>query len=119
MQFGKSVTPWDGRATQSGYDISFDGVVHVGMLPDLVEEMRVLGVDVQPLWNGAEAYIRAWETAEAWRSSFDAEGAKGARAACEQYRMTLLQGEDAPDPNMVVAAVKNLRTTACRGIPPP
>jgi microsomal dipeptidase-like Zn-dependent dipeptidase len=116
-QFFKSVTPWDGRATQPGYDISLDGVPHVGMLPDLVEEIRVLGVDVQPLWNGAEAYIRAWETAEAWESSFDAEGTRSVRADCEQHRRTLLQGEDAEDPDVVVAAIKSLRTAGCRGIP--
>ena len=117
LEFFKSATPWDGRVSQPGYDISFEGVVHIGMLPDFVEEMRVLGVDLQPLWYGAEAYIRGWENADSWKASFDREGSKGVRANCEQYRATLLQGEDNKDSDVVVSAMKNLRSAGCRGIP--
>ena len=36
------------------------------MIPDFVQEMRTLGLtddELEPLWNGAEAYIRTWESA--------------------------------------------------------
>jgi hypothetical protein len=65
------LSKWSGRA--EAYDINFDGVAHIGMIPDMVEEMRVLlGDDIQtttttgqmaPFWHGAEAYLNMWETA--------------------------------------------------------
>jgi microsomal dipeptidase-like Zn-dependent dipeptidase len=62
--FGRSMLPWSGRTAP--YDVSTDGVAHIGMIPDLVEEMKVLGLteeELEPLWHGAEAYIRTWEAA--------------------------------------------------------
>jgi hypothetical protein len=118
--FKKSVTPWDGRTLQPGYDISLDGVVHIGMLPDFVEELRVLGLtnaDLEPLWHGAEAYIRTWENAESWKEAFDSEGSNGVRATCEDNRAKVLAGEDKNDASAVVSAMKVLRSTGCRGIP--
>ena len=120
MPLGKSTTPWDGRATQPGYDISFDGFVHVGMIPDVAEEMGVLGLTNQellPLYHGAEAYIRTWETAEAWKDGFDNEGSRGVRAACEAARKSLLDNEDQHLAEAVVKAIRDLRASRCRGIP--
>jgi len=42
--------------------------VHIGMLPELIEDVRRDGVsdaDLEPLFRSAEAYIRMWEKAEA------------------------------------------------------
>ena len=120
LLFGKSTTPWDGRTSQPGYEISFDGVAHVGMLPDFVEELLTLKLtasDLQPLWNGAEAYIRAWETADSWKSSFDREGVQGIRTACENARKSLLDGEDRANAAAVVTAMRDLRASHCRAIP--
>lgn len=122
VEFPKSTTPWDGRATQPGYDISTDGIIHIGMLPDFVEELRALDLsddDLQPLWHGAEAYIRAWEAAEAWRDSFNYEGTKGIRATCEAERAALLAGEDGNDAKAVVTSLRRLRDNGCRSNPYP
>ncbi|MET8162275.1 hypothetical protein ABZT47_38455 [Sphaerisporangium sp. NPDC005289] len=56
------LSSWSGRP--EAYDISVDGVAHVGMIPDFVEALRVMGISDQelgPLWYGAEAYIRMWK----------------------------------------------------------
>jgi microsomal dipeptidase-like Zn-dependent dipeptidase len=95
--FGRSVLPWSGRSEP--YDISFDGVTHVGMIPDFVEEMRVLGLtdeELDPLWNGAEAYIRMWETAQGWAGGFNPEIRRDILGDCQALRSQLLIGSADP-----------------------
>lgn len=89
--FGQSTLPWSGRT--ASYDISFDGVAHVGMVPDFVEELRIMGMsdaELEPLWNGAEAFIRTWEASEAWSSSFGTEQARGVQQLCQRSRAQLV-----------------------------
>lgn len=91
QSFDRSSLPWSGRSET--YDISFDGVAHVGMIPDFVEELRVMGLsdaELEPLWSGAEAYIRTWELAQSWASSYGTEKAKGIQAACQLARARLV-----------------------------
>ena len=48
------------------FDINVDGIAHVGMLPDFIEDLRHIGVtdnDLKPLFRSAEGYIRMWERA--------------------------------------------------------
>lgn len=48
-------------------DFNTEGLVHIGMLPELIEEVRRDGVsdaDLEPLFRSAEAYLRMWEKAE-------------------------------------------------------
>ncbi len=115
VSFPKSKVPWD----SAEYDINYDGVPHVGMLPDFIEELMVLGLskeDLDPLWHGAEAYIRTWEASEAWASGFDVEGTRGVRDACEQQRRALLDGLDTGDADAVVAALRGIRNNLCRTV---
>ena len=60
-QLGPNVT---GERT---FNINCDGLAHVGMLPDFVEDLRKIGVDdghLEPLFRSAEAYVSLWERAE-------------------------------------------------------
>jgi hypothetical protein len=48
----------------TGWDINLDGVRHMGMLPDLWQDMRNVGVSWEqlgPLFNAAEDFIAMWE----------------------------------------------------------
>jgi len=47
-------------------DYNTEGMIHIGLLPEYVESLRGDGGDaaVEPLFRGAEAYIRMWEKAE-------------------------------------------------------
>lgn len=48
------------------WDINFDGVAHYGMLPDFFQDLRAVGMkkqELEPMFRGAEAYIRMWEKA--------------------------------------------------------
>jgi Membrane dipeptidase (Peptidase family M19) len=46
------------------FDFNTDGLAHVGLLPDLLQDVANLGVtpeDLVPLWNSVEAYASMWE----------------------------------------------------------
>ncbi|MEM6291045.1 MAG: hypothetical protein AAGA54_07260 [Myxococcota bacterium] len=48
-------------------DFNTEGLVHIGMLPELIEDARrdaVSDEDLEPLFRSAEGYIRMWEKAE-------------------------------------------------------
>ena len=49
-------------------DFNKEGMIHIGLLPELIEDARRDGVtdkQLEPLFRSAEAYIRLWEKAEA------------------------------------------------------
>lgn len=109
--FDKSSLPWEPARR---YDISTDGVAHVGMLPDMVEEMRVLGLtdaDLEPLWLGAEQYLRAWEhTRSAGLNNMKGpEINNGIREQCRTARAELLTTSDP------IGVLNTLRATGCQG----
>jgi microsomal dipeptidase-like Zn-dependent dipeptidase len=50
------------------FDFNTQGLAHVGLLPDMVADLRQVGLtdqDLEPLFGSAEAYIRMWEGAAA------------------------------------------------------
>lgn len=49
-------------------DFDEEGLVHIGMLPELIEDARrdaADDADLEPLFRSAEAYLRMWEKVEA------------------------------------------------------
>lgn len=49
-------------------DFNTEGMVHLGLLPELIEDARHMGFtdqDLEPLFRSAEGYVRMWERAEA------------------------------------------------------
>ena len=56
--------PWAGERL---YDFNNEGMVHVGLIPEYVEDLRRGGAtdeDLEPLFRSAEGVIRMWELAE-------------------------------------------------------
>ncbi|HCH62044.1 MAG TPA: hypothetical protein DFR83_04510 [Deltaproteobacteria bacterium] len=47
-------------------DYNEEGMLHIGLLPEYIQDLRTDAGDeaVEPLFRGAEAYIRMWEKAE-------------------------------------------------------
>jgi hypothetical protein len=46
------------------FDYNEDGLAHVGMLPDMIQDLKKVGLsdkDLEPLFESAEAYIAMWE----------------------------------------------------------
>jgi microsomal dipeptidase-like Zn-dependent dipeptidase len=56
--------PWVGDRR---VDFDTEGLVHIGLVPELIEDVRRDGVsdaELEPLFKSAEGYIRMWEKAE-------------------------------------------------------
>lgn len=56
------------RLGERAVDFNTEGMLHLGLVPELIEDARHLGVtdaDLEPLFRSAEGYIRMWERAEA------------------------------------------------------
>ena len=48
------------------YDFNVDGLAHIGLLPDMIADLEVVGLDeskIEPLFRGAEAYVDMWDKA--------------------------------------------------------
>ena len=53
---------------QKTFDFNVDGLAHVGLLPDMVNDMANVGLNgnyMSALFNSAEEYVRVWERAKA------------------------------------------------------
>src|SRR5262249_17497884 len=51
---------------QKTYDFNVDGLAHIGLLPDMVADLKSVGVtdqQLQPLFGSAQAYITMWSQA--------------------------------------------------------
>lgn len=58
------------------FDYNVDGLAHIGLLPDMIEDLKSVGLtdeDLVPLFSSAEAYITMWEGAECG-PDFDGDG---------------------------------------------
>jgi microsomal dipeptidase-like Zn-dependent dipeptidase len=80
LEYGED---WDGDGVEDGFqavgvdgrfrkqrtgnrvfDFNYDGLAHVGLLPDFIKDLTHVGLteeDLEPLFHSAEAYIRMWE----------------------------------------------------------
>ncbi len=68
--FDKQVT---GKKT---FDFNRDGLAHIGLLPDLIADLKAIGLtdeDLKPLFQSAEGYIKVWERANGTSSSSTAQ----------------------------------------------
>ncbi|MDQ6886127.1 MAG: membrane dipeptidase [Gemmatimonadota bacterium] len=56
------------RSGNRTFDYNTDGLAHVGLLPDFVQDLKNIGLtdrDLDPLYRSAEGYIQLWERAVA------------------------------------------------------
>ncbi|MDJ0788274.1 MAG: hypothetical protein QNK05_15815 [Myxococcota bacterium] len=56
------------RVGNRSIDFNTEGMVHIGLVAELIEDVRGAGVsdaELEPLFRSAEGYIRMWEKAEA------------------------------------------------------
>ena len=53
---------------QRTFDYNYDGMAHVGLLPDFVQDLKTVGMPqgyVDKMFGSAEAYVKMWESATA------------------------------------------------------
>ncbi len=68
LSYAGDVTFTEPRVGNRVLDFNTEGLVHIGLLPELIEDARRTGVtdaDLEPLFRSAEGWIRMWEKAEA------------------------------------------------------
>ena len=66
--YGGDVTFTEPQLGEREVNFNFEGMIHIGLLPEMIEDARRDGAtdeDLEPLFRSAEAYIRVWERAEA------------------------------------------------------
>jgi microsomal dipeptidase-like Zn-dependent dipeptidase len=66
--YAGDVTFTEPHLGQRTVDFNTEGMLHIGLLPELIEDARRDGVtdeELEPLFRSAEGYLRMWERAEA------------------------------------------------------
>jgi microsomal dipeptidase-like Zn-dependent dipeptidase len=63
-----TISPWrSSHATGATFDYNTRGVATVGQIPEFIADLKNVGLTdehVDPIYRGAEAYLRMWEQAE-------------------------------------------------------
>ncbi|MCW5890609.1 MAG: membrane dipeptidase [bacterium] len=107
---------------QRTFDYNVDGLAHIGLLPDMVEDLKVMGVPEQyttALFQSAEAFIHVWERARGQTvpAALCTPGRSADDLQCHQTRTAKRQPRFAPRPITIsdrfgtaTALVKNVRT---------
>ncbi|MFW6031652.1 MAG: hypothetical protein ACOC9T_03585 [Myxococcota bacterium] len=65
--YAGDVTFTEPQVGNRSIDFNTEGMAHLGLLPELIQDVRGDGVtdeELEPLFKSAEAYIRMWEKAE-------------------------------------------------------
>jgi microsomal dipeptidase-like Zn-dependent dipeptidase len=65
--FAGDVTFTEPSVGKRTLDFNTEGLAHIGLLPELIEDTRGDGVtddEIEPLFKSAEGYLRMWEKAE-------------------------------------------------------
>lgn len=65
--YSGDVTFTEPRVASRTIDFNTEGLAHIGMIPELIEDVRNDGVteeELEPLFRSAEGYLRMWEKAE-------------------------------------------------------
>ncbi|MFJ1969982.1 discoidin domain-containing protein [Streptomyces sp. NPDC087903] len=76
---------------QRTFDLNTDGAAHVGMIPDWIEDIRLVGGQdvVDDLFRGAESYLGTWGAAEQHQAGVNlAKGAAATASSSESNPFT-------------------------------
>lgn len=85
---------------QRTWNYNTDGAAHVGMVPDWIEDIRLVGGQgvVDDLFKGAESYLGTWGASEAHRAGVNlAKGASATASSSESNPFTSYQPGRAVD----------------------
>jgi microsomal dipeptidase-like Zn-dependent dipeptidase len=66
--FAGDITFTEPRLGDRVVDFNYEGMIHIGLLPELIQDTRLDGMSddsLEALFRSAEGYIRMWERAEA------------------------------------------------------
>ncbi|MFF3956532.1 discoidin domain-containing protein [Streptomyces sp. NPDC001890] len=74
-------------AGERTWDFNTDGAVHYGMVPDWIEDIRIVGGQgvVDDLFSGAESYLRTWGSTEQHKSGANLAAGASASASSSEW----------------------------------
>ena len=74
---------------QRTWDVNTDGVAHYGLVPDWIEDIRLVGGSdiIDSLAGGAQMYLDTWGATRAWRASPNLAQGKGASASTTEWTL--------------------------------
>ncbi|MEV7614256.1 discoidin domain-containing protein [Streptomyces sp. NPDC089799] len=74
-------------AGQRTWDLNTDGAAHNGMVPDWIEDIRIVGGQgvVDDMFRGAESYLRTWGRSEAHRAGVNLAAGRPTSASTTQW----------------------------------
>ncbi|MDE9365587.1 discoidin domain-containing protein [Luteipulveratus sp. YIM 133132] len=90
------------RTGQRTWDVNIDGVAHYGLVPDYVEDLRLVGGQkiVDDLMRGPESYLRTWGSTEAHQAPTNLATGRPVKASSYQNDLfTKLPPANAVDGN--------------------
>ncbi|AXE83272.1 hypothetical protein C5746_39065 [Streptomyces atratus] len=69
------------------WDFNTDGAAHYGLVPDWIEDIRIVGGQevVDDLFTGAESYLRTWGNAEKHKSGVNLASGAAASASTSEW----------------------------------
>ncbi|MFE5096513.1 discoidin domain-containing protein [Streptomyces sp. NPDC056638] len=69
------------------WDLNTNGAAHYGMVPDWIEDIRIVGGQevVDDLFTGAESYLRTWGNAEKHKSGVNLASGAAASASTSEW----------------------------------
>ncbi|RSS83365.1 hypothetical protein EF903_25855 [Streptomyces sp. WAC05292] len=72
---------------QRTWDLNTDGAAHYGMVPDWIEDVRIVGGQgvVDDLFKGAESYLRTWGASERHKGGLNLASAASASASSTEW----------------------------------
>ncbi|MFD7442326.1 discoidin domain-containing protein [Streptomyces sp. NPDC059909] len=74
---------------QRTWDINTDGAAHYGLVPDWLEDIRVVGGQdvVDDLFRGAESYLTTWEASENHKAGVNLAAGASASASSSEWSL--------------------------------
>jgi microsomal dipeptidase-like Zn-dependent dipeptidase len=74
---------------QRTWDVNTDGVAHYGLVPDWIEDIRLVGGQdvVDSLAGGAQMYLDTWNATRAWRAAPNLARGKAASASTTEWTL--------------------------------
>ncbi|WP_284580826.1 discoidin domain-containing protein [Streptomyces sp. 2P-4] len=72
---------------QRTWDLNTDGAAHYGMVPDWIEDVRIVGGQevVDDLFKGAESYLRTWGASERHKAGVNLAAGAAASASSTEW----------------------------------
>lgn len=107
---------------EADFDINIDGLAHYGMLPDLLQDAKNMGLtedEISVLFQGAESFVAMWEKAEAAAQVVNKQLPPSVCDSDPRRCTCGVSAVDAADPDLDPALLVSTKPAKGKGTSPP